>query len=417
MYRAIDYLAAVFGSFLYCSRVWPATTMFLFVLIGRLIDWPGIDGAATYLYGIALLLACLFLTWRGDDFIDIGSKAFVDMQSGWKELSSGFLDRHQDMEYVPVNIIPAEGNKPLVVLPSGLRAFLPPMGDILAYWVRVPATIDPTFPRPRTPKGPRAYPFASYRNYVFLPFSPEKATTAQRFQLYHEIGHSLYSRSFQSISQVQTWPCLTLLTTGTLVVANSALAPTLTLIAILVLWQSITLLRSTPNFERARFSEFLADFYAMLYMRDVQEIYPFLEQQIKGLRASHDASQNHRADDLEMLLKNFKPASSDSVSTSALIDFKQSVRMHKGLVRMGSQHPQLLVLLLAICLTSTGISLARIAPEAMLIFAVLYALIPYLIWRFGTGRRNALEAARVDRFLRERRPTDATPESVSLVFS
>jgi hypothetical protein len=412
-----DYVTTGIGSFIYCSRVWPGTTMFLFVLIGRLIDWPGMDGATAYVSGIALLLLSLFLTWRGDDHIDFGSKAFVDVKTGWRELSDGFLSKYEGLEYVPITVVPAEGSRPLAVLPSGLRIFLPPMGTIFAYWVRRPAVSDPAVPRQKMPPGPRAYPFASYRTYVFLNFSPDSATAKQRFQLFHEIGHALFARSFQSIGHVQTWPCLIFLIIGTLIVSNMALVPSSMLIAMLILWWFVMKLRSTPTYERERFSEFCADFYAILHTRDTPEIHPYLVGFIDLLRAHPDPAKNQRADDLEMLLNTFPPILRGSESALPGVNLQQLLRVHQGHVRKGSQHPPLLLLLLAICLASTGISLAWVAPQAMLIFALLYALIPYLIWRFGTGRRNALEAGRVDRLLWKRRSTDGTTNYVPLTFS
>lgn len=412
-----SFVGAGCGSALYFARTWPGATLFLFILVGRLIDWPGSGWVGHYLYGIALALPCIFFAWRGDDYIDVGCKAAVDLQSGWKDLFAGYLNRYRDFEYVPVKVVPAEGSKPLVVLPSGLRAFLPPMGDILAFWVRRPAISDPGTPRLRPPLGARAYPLASYQNYVFLPFDPDAATVEQRFQLFHEIGHALFARSFPSIGQVQTWPNLVPLTCGALIVAGLTPMTALPMTLMLIAWQSVGLLRTSPNFERTRYSELCADFYAMAHLRNAPETRPFVEKMIEGFRASADPAQNHRADDLEILLKTMKANTDSANSVPSVVDIEEAALVQQRLVGLGSQHPPVLVLILTICLAMVGLFLEAARPEVLLVFAGLYALVPFLIWRFGTGRRSALEGARVGRFLRQRQPTNIAPGRVPLSFS
>jgi hypothetical protein len=411
--------------------VWPGTTLFFFVLVGRLFHWPGVDQTWSYLYWVGMALPCILLACLGDNFIDIAGKALVDVRRGWKDLWAYQLNRYPDLEYVPAKVIPAEGFQPIATLPGGVRLFLPTMGNVHAFWVRVPSDPDPDKPAPklwrdspvtRDPRTaparyPRAYPLASYRNYIFLPFAPNEATLEMRFMLFHEIGHALFSRSFPAIGQIQTWPCFLLLMIGALVVTGMDWSMVWPLCAILVVWQSVTLLRTAPSFERERFSELWADFYAIVHMRSVPDLRSFIEKQISGLRANRQPAEIERADDLETLLKTIGPQSADKNGASPALGVEQLSNLHGRLVRNGSEHPTLLTLLAAFCLAVVGVQLASVRPEPMMAFAIVYAVVPFLFCYLGTSRQSAREAGRVDRFLRDRRPPGEEQDALPLVFS
>lgn len=410
-------VAAGCASLFYVARVWPGATLFICVLIGRILHWPGTEHLWSYLYWLGMALPCVLLAWHGDDLIDIGGKALVDLRRGWPDLWSGQLERHADLEYVPAKIVPAEGSQPIIILPGGMRAFLPTMGDVYAYWARIPSAPDPSKPLPKQMRHPRAYPLASYRNYIFLPFAPNKATPEVRFQLFHEIGHALFSRSFPAIGQVQTWPCLLLLTILTLAVTDMDWITAWPLGAVLILWQSVTLLRTMPSYERERFSELWADFYAIVHLRGSPEIRPLIEKMIAGMRSSKEPAKIERAEDLEVLLNTVGPSPTDQEGAQDALSAAQLGSVHKRLVSKGSEHPTLLILVTAVSLVAVGYQLASVRPEPMLAFAFIYVFVPFMNCFFGTSRRNARQGARADRFLRDRQPPGETQDAVPLVFS